>query len=83
MRRFIWVLVALLAVLHYDFWLWDDTTLLMGFLPVGLAYQAGYSLVCGLVWTLAVYLAWPEHLEEWADMADEESTGGVREEAGR
>ena len=30
-----WALVALLAVLHYDFWNWGDRSVVFGFLPVG------------------------------------------------
>ena len=37
MRKLIWILVVLLGVLHYDFWYWDDPTLVAGFVPVGLA----------------------------------------------
>ncbi len=66
----VWVLVAVLAVLHYDFWYWDDRTLVFGFLPIGLAYHALYSLAAGLVWYLAVRFAWPEELEAWADETD-------------
>ena len=65
--------VALLAVLHYDFWYWDDTSLLFGFMPIGLAYHAVFSLACVGVWFLAVTLAWPRELEEWADVGDEEA----------
>lgn len=66
MRRFVWVLAVVLALLHYDFWYWNDRTLVFGFMPVGLAYQAVYSLLCGLTWYLAVVFAWPTHIEEWA-----------------
>lgn len=71
MRRFVWGLVILLAVLHYDFWYWDDRTLLFGFVPVGLAYHAAFSLACGLTWFLAVHLAWPTEIERWADEGEE------------
>ncbi len=69
-RKTVWVLVAVLAVLHYDFWYWDDRTLVFGFLPIGLAYHAVFSLAAGLVWYLAVRFAWPEELEAWADETD-------------
>ena len=67
MSRFVWGLVLALAVLHYDFWYWDDRTLVFGFMPIGLAYHAGFSLVGGLAWFLAVRFAWPSELEAWAD----------------
>jgi len=75
MRRLVWALVALLAIVHWDFWYWDDRTLVFGFLPIGLAYQALFSLACGLTWWLAVRFAWPGELEEWAAAGDEAPGG--------
>ncbi len=49
-------------MLHQDFWLWNDRTLLLGFLPVGLAYHAGYSIAAAALWALAVIFAWPSGL---------------------
>jgi len=66
-RRAVWVLVLVLGVLHWDFWFWGDATLVLGFLPVGLAYHALFSVLCGVVWALAVKYAWPEHVERWAE----------------
>lgn len=60
-------LVILLAILHQDFWFWDDTTLVFGFLPVGLAYHAAYSLAAAMVWFLFVRFRWPEELEAYAE----------------
>ena len=62
-----WALVALLAVLHYDFWNWDDRSVVFGFLPVGLLVQALISLGAAVAWALVVRCAWPTHVEEWAD----------------
>jgi len=62
----VWGVAALLALLHWDFWFWDDRTLLFGFLPVGLAYQAAYSLAAVALWIVAVRWAWPSQLEAWA-----------------
>ncbi len=67
MTRVVWGLVLLLAVVHYDFWYWDDRSLVFGFLPIGLAYHALFSVACGVVWALAVRFAWPAELEAWAD----------------
>lgn len=67
MSRLVWGLVLVLAFLHYDFWYWDDRSLVFGFMPVGLAYHACFSLAAGLVWFLAVRFAWPSDLEAWAD----------------
>ena len=60
------VLVILLAIFHHDFWLWDDPSLVADFLPIGLAYHAGFSVVASLVWAVVVYLVWPTDDEgEW------------------
>ena len=40
-------------------------SLLFGFLPIGLAYHALFSVACGVVWALAVRFAWPAELEAW------------------
>ena len=69
-RTTVWVLVAVLAVLHYDFWYWGDRTLVFRFLPIGLAYHALISILAGLVWFLAIRFAWPSELEVWADEGD-------------
>ena len=65
-RYAIWTVALLLFVLHHDFWWWDDTSLVLGFLPIGLAYHAGFSLAAGLLWLAAVKFAWPTDLERWA-----------------
>lgn len=62
----VWCGAAVLAVLHQDFWLWDDRSLAFGFLPVGLAYHAAFSLAAALLWTAAVRFAWPDAIEAWA-----------------
>ena len=67
----LWTLVVLLAILHQDLWLWDDQTLVFGFMPIGLLYHAGFSIVCAAVWGLAVVFAWPRHIEEWANEGDD------------
>ena len=77
MRSLVWILALVLAVLHYDFWYWDDRSLVFGFVPIGLAYPAGFSLACGALWFMAVKCACPTHIEEWAD---HETDGGAGEE---
>ena len=65
-----WIVIAvfvILAILHQDIWNWDDSSLVFGFLPKGLAYHALYSIVAATFWGLVVKFAWPEHLEKWAD----------------
>jgi hypothetical protein len=53
-RTTFWIAFVLLCVLHHDWWYWDDGTLLLGFLPVGLAYHAGVSLAAAALWAWAV-----------------------------
>ena len=71
MKKLAWGLVVLLGIVHYDFWFWDDRTLVFGFLPVGLAYQALISILAGVAWFLVVKYAWPEEIEHWADSGSE------------
>ena len=59
-----------LAVLHQDFWNWDRADLVFGFLPIGLAYHAAYSLVAACFWAVVIKFAWPEDLEKWAEGGD-------------
>ena len=73
MKWFVWILVAALAVLHQDFWYWNDGTLVFGFMPIGLFYHAMFSLAAAGVWALAVIFAWPTHIEQWADELEEKS----------
>ena len=63
-RLLLAAVVAALYVLHQDLWFWREARpLLFGFLPVGLAYHAGYCLAVSLLmWTLT-RVAWPAHLE--------------------
>jgi hypothetical protein len=64
MRWLIPLLIVLVMVLHQDFWNWTDKTLVFGFLPIGLAYHAGYSLVAAATMALLVRFLWPKELDE-------------------
>lgn len=66
MRKLVWLLVALLFIAHQDFWWWDDRTLVMGFIPLGLFYHVCFSIASGAVWLLALKFAWPSTVEDWA-----------------
>ncbi len=68
-RKIVWSLVVVLGVLHYDFWFWEDRSLMFGFMPVGLFYQALISVATGIVWALVVRHAWPSGVEQWASEA--------------
>jgi hypothetical protein len=68
MKTAVWGMVMLLIILHQDMWLWDNTTLVGGFMPITLLYHAGISLAAGVTWFLATRFAWP------TDLASEDSS---------
>ena len=58
-------LILVVYLLHQDYWNWKKSDpLIFGFLPIGLAYHAGYSILAAILMALLVRLAWPKHLEE-------------------
>jgi hypothetical protein len=60
-------LVAVVYVLHQDVWFWRTARpLVFGFLPIGLAYHAAFTLASSLLLWLLVRYAWPAHLETTA-----------------
>lgn len=70
MKRVVVLLLVLITVLHQDFWLWDRIDpLILGFIPIGLAYHAGISIAAAAVWGLVTVFCWPKELE----VADHES----------
>ncbi len=56
-------LIIAMVVLHQDVWFWTDRRLVFGFVPVGLAYHAAYSVLAAFVMAILVKVAWPRHLE--------------------
>ena len=59
------LLVVLVYFLHQDFWNWQKADpLVFDFLPIGLAYHAGYSILAAILMAVLVRFAWPRHLEE-------------------
>lgn len=61
-KRLISLGLLLLTALHQDFWLWEDSALVFGFLPMGLAYHAFYSIAIACFWILIIRHFWPaEH----------------------
>lgn len=64
MKYLTYSLIVLLALLHQDFWWWDDSdTLVFGSIPVGLAYHAAISLAAGILWAMAVHYCWPDDVD--------------------
>ena len=59
------LLVLAVYILHQDSWNWKTAhPLVFGFLPIGLAYHAGYSIIASVTMAILVKFAWPRHLEE-------------------
>ena len=77
MKYVVWGLVVLLIVLHQDVWLWENDTLVAGFMPITLLYHACISLAAGVTWFLATKFAWPAVLE-----SDEPNSGDAPAEGG-
>ena len=64
MKKLVYGMIVLLAIVHQDFWWWDDSeTLVFDFIPIGLAYHAGVSLSAVALWALAVKYCWPEAVD--------------------
>ncbi len=63
----VWGMFLLMFILHQDKWWWNDGTLVLGFLPVGLAFHAAFSLGCALLGWTAIKFAWPHDLEAFAE----------------
>jgi hypothetical protein len=58
------LMVLAVYLLHQDYWNWTKAEpLVFGFLPIGLAYHAGYSILAALMMAVLVKFAWPKHLE--------------------
>lgn len=53
--------------MHQDFWWWGASDLVFGFMPIGLAYHAGFSIACSVLGWLAIRFAWPDDLEAFAE----------------
>jgi hypothetical protein len=77
--------ILLLYLLHQDLPFWRTARpLVFGFLPVGLAYHAGYCVaVAALMWALTRW-SWPAQLERAADRAGEDTAAarGAAPESG-
>ncbi|HKO42470.1 MAG TPA: hypothetical protein VJU84_04225 [Pyrinomonadaceae bacterium] len=72
-KKLLVVVVAILYILHQDIWFWRTARLSIpslgidwmpfGFMPIGLFYQACFSVAAAFVMWLLVKYAWPSHLE--------------------
>ncbi len=58
------LLIIGVYLVHQDSWNWKAAEpLVFGFMPIGLAYQAGYSILAAILMAVLVKFAWPRHLE--------------------
>ncbi|WP_309696945.1 DUF3311 domain-containing protein [Armatimonas sp.] len=56
-------LVVVVLILHHDIWNWTNKSLVFGFLPIGLAYHAGYALLAACTMAVLVKFLWPKELD--------------------
>jgi hypothetical protein len=66
------LVVMIYWALHQDLWFWRQARpLVFGFVPIGLAYHALYTLGIALLMLLLVKTAWPTELEKDVDRSDD------------
>lgn len=64
-RPLLSLMVMAVFLLHQDCWNWQKAEpLVFGFLPVGLAYHAGYAILAAIMMALLVKFAWPTGLDD-------------------
>ena len=70
----VYIFFVLLFFIHQDFWFWDNGNLIMGFIPIGLIYHIGYSIIAAIAWFLAIKYAWPSHLESFSEQGEDSTS---------
>ena len=66
------LLILGVFLLHQDFWNWTRAEpLVLGFLPVGLAYHAAYCVLAAVAMWLLVKFAWPGALDRLESGSDD------------
>ena len=73
-RLLLVAIVAVLYLLHQDFWFWRTPYPVFGIIPIGLFYHACFSVAASLLMWLLVTYAWPHHLER--EVEGEGAEGG-------
>lgn len=69
-------LILFVFLLHQDCWNWKKTEpFVLGFLPVGLAYHAGYAILAAIMMALLVKFAWPKELDRFESTLEDEDKG--------
>jgi surface polysaccharide O-acyltransferase-like enzyme len=67
------LLVLGVFLLHQDFWNWRNGGLVLGFLPVGLAYHAAYAILSAAMMWVLVKFAWPKQLDAMESDSEQSS----------
>lgn len=62
--KWIWIAVVILIIAHQDNWLWENDTLVLGFIPIGLFFHACISVAASLTWFFATRFAWPSDVDD-------------------
>ncbi|MCP5112238.1 MAG: hypothetical protein GY953_15550 [bacterium] len=57
--RWVLLLLLLLLFLHFNYWMWEDSSLIAG-LPVNVLYHLTLCLLVPVVMFIVVKRAWPE-----------------------
>ncbi len=57
-------MILALAVLHHDFWWWDDASLVLGWIPIGLAWHVFYAILASATWAVIVTCTGPTDAPE-------------------
>ena len=63
-RAAFWIALVALIILHHDWWFWNDPHVVLGFLPIGLAYHVLISLAAGALWAWAAFYGLSEYLSD-------------------
>ncbi|MBK8267711.1 MAG: hypothetical protein IPK83_05150 [Planctomycetes bacterium] len=80
MRALAILFFLVLVVAHQDFWWWHThEPLILGFIPIGLAWHAGISVCAAALGAFAVKYCWPTDLEEAVASDISSSTHNSRE----
>ena len=75
-RLLLAAVVAVLYLLHQDFWFWREARpLVFGFMPIGLAYHGADCVAVAVLMWMLTRVAWPAHLES---IQEEEPRRGSR-----
>ena len=63
-RTLVTAFFVLLFFLHQDSWWKNDPRLVLGFLPVSLAYHVVWTLLVAFGWLLVAKFCWPDRFDE-------------------